>query len=491
MNVPKVRVTVLNEAPMRSQGYVLYWMTANRRPHWNFALDRAIELAQERRSGLVVLEALRSGYGWANDRFHGFVMQGMADNFRAFQGTPVAYYPYVEPEAGHGKDLLEALAARACVVVTDDFPAFMLPRMTAAAAAKLDVRLEAVDSNGIYPMRDTRQTFLRAHDFRRHLQKTLRPHLEAFPCAEPLKGLQLPAVALDATALRRWPAAEVESLERPQPGALPINHAVPMVRDRGGFVAARQRLEDWMGDGFARYGVDRSHPDTDASSQLSFWLHFGHVSVHEVFMRVIDGTGWAPDHTATKATGSREGWWGLPQNLESYLDELITWREVGFNMCVTRPDDYDRFESLPDWAQQTLNEHASDPRPEVYSLEEFEGARTHDPVWNAAQRQLVRDGRIHNYLRMLWGKKILHWASSPQEALAVMVELNNKYAVDGRDPNSYSGIFWTLGRYDRPWGPEREVFGKIRYMTSESTLAKLKMKNYLAEYGGTRQRSLF
>ena len=177
-------------------------------------------------------------------------------------------------------------------------------------------------------------------------------------------------------------------------------------------------------------------------------------------------------------------------HVESFLDELITWREIGFNMCALRPSDYDQFESLPDWAQQTLGEHADDPREFVYSLEAFEQARTHDPIWNAAQRQLVREGRIHNYLRMLWGKKILHWTASPQEALAVMIELNNKYAIDGRDPNSYSGIFWVLGRYDRAWGPEREVFGKIRYMTSQSTQSKLKMKHYLAEYGVEGQANL-
>ena len=127
------------------------------------------------------------------------------------------------------------------------------------------------------------------------------------------------------------------------------------------------------------------------------------------------------------------------------------------------------YESLPDWARASLDAHASDPREHLYTLEQFERAETHDPIWNAAQRQLVREGRMHNYLRMLWGKKILHWTTHPREALAIMIELNNKYALDGRDPNSYSGIFWVLGRYDRPWAPRREVFGVIRYMSSEST----------------------
>ncbi len=138
---------------------------------------------------------------------------------------------------------------------------------------------------------------------------------------------------------------------------------------------------------------------------------------------------------------------------------------------------------MPDWALKTLREHSSDPRSHVYSLEDFEAANTHDEVWNAAQRQLVEEGRIHNYLRMLWGKKILEWTSSPQEALDIMIHLNNKYALDGRDPNSYSGIFWCLGRYDRPWGPERPIFGKVRYMTSESTKRKFRLTGYLEKHG--------
>ena len=162
---------------------------------------------------------------------------------------------------------------------------------------------------------------------------------------------------------------------------------------------------------------------------------------------------------------------------------MVTWRELGFNMA-SRRDDYDQYDSLPDWSQATLKKHARDRREVVYTLDEFAAARTHDPVWNAAQTQLLREGRIHNYLRMLWGKKILEWTASPRDALEVMIELNNKYAVDGRDPNSYSGIFWCLGRYDRPWGPERPIFGTVRYMSSQNTKRKLHLEGYLKTYGG-------
>jgi deoxyribodipyrimidine photo-lyase len=160
----------------------------------------------------------------------------------------------------------------------------------------------------------------------------------------------------------------------------------------------------------------------------------------------------------------------------------VTWREIGYNFCFHRPD-YAELGSLPDWARKTLDEHRSDERPEVYGLADFEEAATHDQIWNAAQNELRARGRIHNYLRMLWGKKILHWSRTPEEALDIMIELNNKYAIDGRNPNSYSGIFWVLGRFDRAWGPEREVFGKVRYMSSKNTRRKLRLDSYLDRWG--------
>ena len=174
----------------------------------------------------------------------------------------------------------------------------------------------------------------------------------------------------------------------------------------------------------------------------------------------------------------------MDSSAEAFLDELVTWREVGFNMCTHRSN-YDDPDSLPDWAQITLNAHANDRRPHEYSFDEFRDGATRDDLWNAAQRQLVREGIIHNYLRMLWGKKILEWTPDWQTALETMVELNNTYAVDGCDPNSYSGIFWVLGRYDRAWGPERSVFGKIRYMSSANTARKVRVRNYIERHLGT------
>jgi deoxyribodipyrimidine photo-lyase len=202
--------------------------------------------------------------------------------------------------------------------------------------------------------------------------------------------------------------------------------------------------------------------------------------VHQIFQDLMEQEGWTVQRLPSKATGSR-GWWGMSDSAEAFLDQLITWRELGYNLCATRQD-YDQYESLPNWALRTLSDHAKDRRTYLYTQGQLETGATHDPLWNAAQMQLVREGRLHNYLRMLWGKKILEWSPTPEEALRVMIELNNKYALDGRDPNSYSGIFWVLGRYDRPWGPERPVFGKIRYMSSENTARKVQVKQYLKEY---------
>jgi len=170
----------------------------------------------------------------------------------------------------------------------------------------------------------------------------------------------------------------------------------------------------------------------------------------------------------------------MSASAEAFLDELVTWRELGYGFCTYEPD-YARYETLPEWARDTLEEHAEDPRERIYSLDELAGAGTSDEIWNAAQRQLVREGVIHNYLRMLWGKRILEWTPHPRAALDVMVELNNRYAVDGRDPNSYSGIFWVLGRFDRGW-PERPIFGKVRSMTSASTRRKLRLATYLERW---------
>jgi len=467
-------------------------MIAGRRATWNFALDRAIAWARELGRPLVVFEPLRVGYPWASDRLHRFVIDGMADNAAAFEAAGVAYYPYVEPANDAGKGLLAALAERAAVVVTDDYPAFMLPHMVAAAARQLRVRLERVDGNGLLPMREATETFASAYAFRRHLQRVLPSHLAIGPEPAPLAdGSGLAGAVVPAGVLRRWPRADLDALRSPGGLAhLPIDHAVGPTLSAGGPVAAASAFEEFLETGLARYADDRNDVTKDVTSRLSPYLHFGHISSHEIVARVLRRDGWIGDLTR-KPTGAREGWWGVSAPAEGYLDQVVTWRELGFNMCAVRSD-YDRYESLPAWARATLETHAADEREHLYSLEGFEQGRTHDALWNAAQMELVREGRIHNYLRMLWGKKILEWTASPRDALAVMIELNNKYALDGRDPNSYSGIFWTLGRYDRPWAPVRPIFGSVRFMSSANTARKMRVGAYLQRYApDAPQPSLF
>jgi deoxyribodipyrimidine photo-lyase len=489
--VPAARMRVLVDAPVQRDGdYVLYWMTAARRPTSNFALQRAIEHATELGKPLVVFEALRAGYRWASARHHRFVLDGMAANERAFAERSVLYFPYVEPEPGAGRGLLAALAESACAVVADDWPCFFLPHMLARAAELVRVRCEAVDSVGLLPFRDGAETFPSAYAFRRSLQKRLPAHLAHVPRADPFDGVQLASPsALPAALLKRWPRASAALLagDARELAQLPIDAAVGVAPRTGGHVVARAALADFVRLRLARYADERSEPTSDASSGLSPWLHYGHVGAHEVFAAVCAREGWTLAELGTRTDGKKQGFWGLGASAEAFLDEFITWRELGFNFCARR-DDYDQYASLPAWARATLAEHTSDPREHVYSRAELEESRTHDPLWNAAQRQLVREGVIHNYLRMLWGKKVLQWSRTPEDALATLVELNNRWALDGRDPNSYSGIFWCFGRYDRPWGPERKVFGTIRYMTSENTARKLDVAPYLARYAETSAR---
>lgn len=459
-------------------------MTAHRRLSSNFALQRAVEAALELGRPLVILEALRCDYPWASDRLHRFVTDGMAEHARALADEPVTYFPYVEPARAAGRGLLAELASDACLVVADDYPCFFLPAMTAAAARKVAVRMEAVDSNGLLPMRSTERTFTTAFSFRAYLQRMLRSALRDWPARIDFSKLPKPR-PLPARVRKRWPAMPLRALEAPERllASLPIDHAVAPVATRGGSRAARATLRRFVARGLSRYIADRNHPDVAGTSRLSPYLHFGHLSAHEVFDAVMTAERWTTRKLSARAGGRREGWWGASANAEAFLDQFVTWREVGFNMCATRPDDYWLYESLPGWARATLARHSLDRRAYLYTQAELEGAVTHDEIWNAAQRQLVRDGWMHNYLRMLWGKKILEWSPSPEHALDAMAAIMNRHALDGRDPNSWSGYLWTLGRYDRAWGPERPIFGKVRYMSSVNTRRKLRLKAFLQAYG--------
>ncbi|MFZ5442367.1 MAG: deoxyribodipyrimidine photolyase [Myxococcota bacterium] len=484
-SVPEVRIRVLRDEPVRREReLVLYWMTSFRRVRSNFALQRAVELAVELKKPLVVFEPLRVGYAFASDRLHAFVLQGMAENQRRLAKSPAHYFPFVETEPGEGRGLLEALAARACAVIGDDWPSFFVPRMQAAAAKRLDVRFEVVDSNGLYPMHHTERVFTTAHSFRTHLQKELPPHLMDVPREDPLEGVKLPSLA--RLPVSGWSSAPKELLAAPPAAlqALPIDHSVPVVPHReGGSAAAEARLALFVAKKLRDYAEARNEPEVDGTSALSPWLHFGHLSTHQVFAALVRHEGWHIEKLGKSIGGAKEGWWKLSPAAEAFIDELVTWRELAFNMASHRPDDFTSLDSLPAFAKATLTKHAKDRRPHLYSIEQLERSQTHDPLWNATMGQLRREGWFHNYLRMLWGKKIYEWSKSAADALKAMEFLMGKYSLDGRDPVSWSGYLWVLGRYDRAWGPERPIFGTLRYMSSENTARKISVKQFIAKYG--------
>ena len=288
--VPNVRIRALNGGELRPEGdSVLYWMVATRRARWNHALDRAVELARRFGRPLVVLEGVRCDYPWATARSHVAVLEGMADNARAFADSPVHYHPYVEPEPGAGRGLLRALAEGACAVVTDDCPGSVSARMLPAAAEQVSVRLEAVDSAGLLPIASTPRAFARAVDFRRFLQRELPSHWERLPRARPLARLELPRLAeLPACLRRRWPAAGEELLAA-EPAALarlPLDHDVAPLPGLSGSRRAERDLRTFLDGGLESYGGDRNHPDAEGTSGLSAHLHFGHLSAQEVFASV-------------------------------------------------------------------------------------------------------------------------------------------------------------------------------------------------------------
>jgi deoxyribodipyrimidine photo-lyase len=487
MHVPASRVRALNECPISSRGkYVLYWMVAARRPRFNFALQQAVGYARENKLPLVVFEPLRASYPWASERLHTFVVQGMAANASYFAKTHAYYLPYLEPARGAGAGLLEALAAHAAIVVTDDYPCFFIPRMTAAAARSLSVRVEAVDGNGVLPLSLAEgKTFYNAYHFRRFVQRHAARELAQGPVPEPLRKVALPRLAaLPRGIARRWPKVSEAQLAdvAGTVAALPVPTKVRAVTALpGGAREAQRVLARFVDARLGRY-IERNHPDAEVASGISPYLHFGHLGAHEVIAALREPEQWDGLPRGIARDGKREGFWGLSAAAEAFLEELVTFRELAFNTAATLPN-FDRYETLPRWARGTLEAHAGDRRQHVYTREQFEQARTHDALWNAAQTQLLREGRVHNYLRMLWGKQILAFSPSPEAALDTMIELNNRYALDGRDPNSYAGMFWILGRYDRPWAPERAVFGSVRYMSSTATQRKLRVKGYLIRHG--------
>ena len=489
-NINSKRVFSRNKkAPSTDGDYVLYWMQTNRRFQYNYALEYAVGWANKLDKPLLIYEGLNSDYPWAADRFHHFIMEGMAENLEYAQEQDLNYYSYLEDEPGAGHGLLYQLADNAAAVISDEYPVYIIREHNEKVGPKLDVPYITVDSNGLIPLGVTDKAPYNAYFFRKIMQRNFLECYTNPPKQHPLDELEnRKNIELDQNFLDQYPQAK-EHLQNAEKfiSSLPINHEVGKIELKGTRQAALGKLGQFIRYGLSKYDDHRNDPDEDAASGLSPWLHFGKISEYEIVNTVLDHQpkNWTLDNI-TDNNGSTGGFFNGDPNVDGFLDEVITWREVGFHFAHHEPN-YDQYETLPDWALETLEEHRDDPREYIYELEEFAQSQTHDEIWNAAQTQLREEGVMQNYLRMLWGKKVLEWTPNPETALAYLIELNNRYAIDGRDPNSYSGIFWIFGRFDRAW-QERPIYGKTRYMTSDSTRKKLKLKQYLQKYGS--QQSL-
>lgn len=506
------RIRVANDRPPNPKGkYVLYWAQMFRRLHSNHAFDHALRLAVEHEKPLVVYEALKLNYPWASARHHAFVLQGMRDNAAAAKKLGVSYWPFVETPDDSGRGLVKQLTDAAVCVVTDDYPAFITPAHNRALAAKCSVPVILVDGNSIVPLSRLGEPVAAAAHLRPRIHKQFAEAWLSRAVSEP----EVPKVAggkLDPPFTPWNPKQDIARFV----AALPIDQSVPPVPGvEGGTVAGREVLASFVAEKLRRYADGRNEPnspDDTAASGLSPYLHFGHVSIQEVAEAVL-GPRWEPKLINPK-TRNKNDFFCRDASTNDFLDQAITWRDVGYHWNFVRiaaadaraangrnvswsgapTADIPRFNFatmdyspggehtldlvLPDWARATLRKHSKDRREFLYTLEEFELAATHDTLWNAAQKELVATGRVHNDMRMLWGKKVLEWTESPAEAYCVLEHLNNKYALDGRDPNSYTGVLWCFGLFDRPWPPERKVFGTVRYMSSESAAKKFDLDGY-------------
>ncbi|HUF03269.1 MAG TPA: deoxyribodipyrimidine photo-lyase [Aridibacter sp.] len=447
------RTLKLNKAGERQGAdYVLYWMQMFKRADHNHALNFAIEKANDLGLPLLVYEGLKYYYPWASDRLHSFILEGVEEKRTAFKDRGISYIFYLQKDEDSPKQMVKALAKRAALIVTDDYPCFIIPSHNQAIVEKSDVAVYAVDSNGIIPMSKFEKEEYAAYTIRPKIEKILDKYL--VPFEEIDIGNKEAGIEADCPDTR----CEPENIEK-LVAECDIDHSVPPSPIyNGGTSNARERLKKFVEEILPNYHKTRNKCEVDGSSRLSAYLHFGFINSLEAALAAKEAD--APEEAK-----------------EEFLEELIVRRELSFNFTKFNRK-YDSLESLPGWARETMREHVGDEREYLYSAEELENAETHDELWNAAQTEIVETGEMHNYVRMLWGKSVIAWTDNYEKAFGILEHLNNKYGLDGRDPNSYAGILWCFGKHDRPWF-EREVFGKLRYMTSNSTGKKFGSKRYI------------
>jgi deoxyribodipyrimidine photo-lyase len=436
---------------------VVYWMQRAQRAADNPALDAAIHAANALRLPVVAFFGLTPAYPNANRRHYAFLADGLPEIARDLERRGAGFVLRRHPD----HDIVRFCAdAEAALVVGDENPLREPERWRRDAAEKLRVPFWTVDADVVVPSAMLEKEQYAA----RTIRPRLRPHIPRFlePQVEP--RARVPWRGDARTAGLPPDAATVD--------ALAVDDSAGRVPGfRGGPGAARRALARFVKERLRGYAEGRNHPELDATSQLSPYLHFGHIGPRDVARAVRD------------ADAPRE-------DRDAFLEEFIVRRELAVNFVRFNPR-YDRLDGCEPWARRTLEAHAADRREPSYSLARLEAADTHDLLWNAAQVQMVETGWMHGYVRMYWAKKILEWTRDPAEAFARAVLLNDRYQLDGRDPNGYTGVAWAIGgKHDRAWGPERQVYGTIRYMSFASTSRKFDCARYIRRVEEATGRSI-
>ncbi|HEX3683770.1 MAG TPA: deoxyribodipyrimidine photo-lyase [Bryobacteraceae bacterium] len=455
MSVETERISKLNGAPERPERkYILYWAQMNRRVDANHGLLYAAELANRRHLPVLYYEGLTCSYDYANDRLHTFILEGVPHTARRLKTAGIGYVFYLRATRSAPNHALYDLARDAAAIVTDDYPAFIARDHNARVPPRVDVAYYAVDSSCIVPMKQIPERQYGAYTIRPKIKRLLPRFLKQPDVLRVKRRYEGPVPALHTEITRNNIASLVASCE--------IDHSIPpSVAFRGGCMEAGKLLDSFLANNLARYALKRNQPSEHATSHMSPYLHFGQISSLEIALAV---QAYAKRHKLIA---------------DEYLEELIVRRELAFNYAA-HVDKPGSLENLPDWCQVNLRKHARDKRDPAYTPEQLQRAETYDELWNATQKEMLFRGKIHGYYRMYWGKKIIEWSRTYQEAVDTMIDIHGRYALDGRDPNTYTNILWCFGLHDRPWF-ERPIFGTMRYMSLEGMKRKTDTAAYIEE----------
>jgi deoxyribodipyrimidine photo-lyase len=429
---------------------VVYWMQRSERALDNPALEVAVEVANVLNVPVVAYFSAISNFPHANLRHYVFLNQGLVDIEEDLQQRQIGFIVRRPPNNSLEKLLAEVNAA---MVIGDENPCREPERWRRVLANRLRVPYWTVDADVVVPSSLFQKRMYALHIFKPKLYAELPKYLRKQPQLKPHKEWKPPQ------GLESFPVREDVTQ-----GWTKLDRTVgPVDSFTGGTHAAMKRLNEFVEKELGAYDKMRNHPEVDGTSRLSPYLHFGHISPLTIALAV--------------EKAFEEGKVSQVAH-DSYINELIGWRELAVNF-VKFTENYDSFDCAEPWARKTLMEHARDRREHPYSVEQMERAETHDELWNAAQKQMVKFGWMHNYMRMYWAKKILEWSPDPARAFETCVTLNDRYFLDGRDPNGYAGIAWSIvGKFDRPWF-DRPIFGTIRYMSGASTGKKFNSKKYI------------